>query len=239
MPYVSCPTCGERGKIPTGLIGVRIKCKQCGLSFLVAPPATKAVGAASAAAPVGAAAMAAAGPSAAVEAHGIEVEGLDASSWALPTEAAMALKAETDHATHAHAQSRRPPRHSSQSPHPPGPRVQDPDAEGQILRREIRPGPPGRGPQPLQPPGMGHQVHADTAHQGVHRCARRDHRRLARALQGRRIEPFTNPVHIATDLGVGRGSPILARSRIAVRKPDRGSPSTAIGELDPRLEPSV
>ena len=46
MPYVSCPTCGERGKIPTGLIGVRIKCKQCGLSFLVAPPATKAVGAA-------------------------------------------------------------------------------------------------------------------------------------------------------------------------------------------------
>ncbi len=103
MPYVSCPTCGERGKIPTGLIGVRIKCKQCGLSFLVAPPTTKAVGAATAPAPVGAAAMAAAGPSAAVEAHGIEVEGLDASSWALPTEAAMALKAETDHATHDHA----------------------------------------------------------------------------------------------------------------------------------------
>ena len=46
MPYVSCPTCGERGKIPSGLIGVRIKCKQCGLSFLVAPPAAKAVGAA-------------------------------------------------------------------------------------------------------------------------------------------------------------------------------------------------
>ncbi len=102
MPYVSCPTCGERGKIPTGLIGVRIKCKQCGLSFLVAPPATKAVGAATAAAP-SPAAMAAAGPSAAVEAHGIEVEGLDASSWAVPTETAMALKAETDHAAHAHA----------------------------------------------------------------------------------------------------------------------------------------
>jgi hypothetical protein len=29
--------------------------------------------------------------------HGIEVEGLDASSWAVPTETAMALKVEADH----------------------------------------------------------------------------------------------------------------------------------------------
>ena len=103
MPYVSCPTCGERGKIPSGLIGVRIKCKQCGLSFLVAPPATKAVSAAGATAPAGAAAMASAGPSAAVEAHGIEVEGLDASSWTVPTDVAVALKAETSPAAHAPA----------------------------------------------------------------------------------------------------------------------------------------
>ena len=44
----------------------------------------------------GAAAMATAGPSAAVEAHGIEVEGLDASSWTVPTETAAALKAQTE-----------------------------------------------------------------------------------------------------------------------------------------------
>jgi hypothetical protein len=103
MPYVSCPTCGERGKIPSGLIGVRIKCKQCGLSFLVAPPAAKAVSAAGAAAPTGAVAMASAGPSAAVEAQGIEVEGLDASSWTVPNETAIALKAESDRAAHAPA----------------------------------------------------------------------------------------------------------------------------------------
>lgn len=89
MPYVTCPTCGERGKIPSSLIGVRIKCRKCGLSFLVSPPAGKAaVGADGAAGH-----HASAGPSAAVEAHGIEVEGLDASAWALPTEAAAALAA--------------------------------------------------------------------------------------------------------------------------------------------------
>jgi hypothetical protein len=87
MPYVTCPTCGERGKIPSNLIGARIKCRKCGLSFQVSPPApAKAVGAAAPAA------MATAGPSAPVEAQGIEVEGLDASSWAVPTETGMALK---------------------------------------------------------------------------------------------------------------------------------------------------
>ncbi len=91
MPYISCPTCGERGKIPSSLIGTRIKCRKCGLSFQVSPPATKVVGAT--AAPV---AAATAGPSAAVEVHGIEVEGLDGSSWALPTESATLLKTESD-----------------------------------------------------------------------------------------------------------------------------------------------
>jgi ribosomal protein S27E len=84
MPYVTCPTCGERGKIPSSLIGARIKCRKCGLSFLVSPPSGKvAVGAGVA---TGGHASATAGPSAAVEVHGIEVEGLDASSWAVPTE---------------------------------------------------------------------------------------------------------------------------------------------------------
>jgi hypothetical protein len=88
MPYVTCPTCGERGKITSNLIGVRIKCRKCGLSFLVSPPAGRAaVGA-------GGAATAHAGPSAVVEVHGIEVEGLDASTWALPTETAAKLAAD-------------------------------------------------------------------------------------------------------------------------------------------------
>ena len=98
MPYVTCPTCGERGKIPSSLIGARIKCRKCGLSFQVSPPGTKAAGGGTAApAAVGTTAAATAGPTAAVELHGIEVEGLDASSWALPTETAMALKVEADH----------------------------------------------------------------------------------------------------------------------------------------------
>jgi hypothetical protein len=93
MPYVTCPTCGERGKIPSSLIGARIRCKKCGLSFLVSGPAGKA---AEAPAPAAAAAMATVttGPSAVVEAQGIEVEGLDASSWSLHTEAPLTLKAE-------------------------------------------------------------------------------------------------------------------------------------------------
>ena len=41
MPYVACPSCGERGKIPPTLVGARIKCKKCGISFNVAPSAAK------------------------------------------------------------------------------------------------------------------------------------------------------------------------------------------------------
>jgi len=86
MPYVTCPTCGERGKIPSTLIGHRIKCRKCGLSFQVSPPSVKAaVGAGLGATAPAAGAAATAGPSATVESQGIEVEGLDASSWALPT----------------------------------------------------------------------------------------------------------------------------------------------------------
>jgi hypothetical protein len=86
MPYVTCPTCGERGKITSNLIGVRIKCRKCGVSFLVSPPTAKAVGAGAVAAAAGPV-----GPSATVEAHGIEVEGLDASSWAVPNDIAPSI----------------------------------------------------------------------------------------------------------------------------------------------------
>jgi hypothetical protein len=44
MPSVACPTCGEKGKIPGHFIGIRIKCKKCGNSFLVTPPAPKGGG---------------------------------------------------------------------------------------------------------------------------------------------------------------------------------------------------
>jgi len=83
MPSVTCPTCGERGKIPPSLIGARIKCKKCGNSFMVSPPVAKAT------------VMTVTDPSPMAEGpHGIEVEGLDASSWSLSTETGDGLKVE-------------------------------------------------------------------------------------------------------------------------------------------------
>lgn len=75
MPYVACPSCGERGKIPPTLVGARIKCKKCGISFNVAPAAAKAV--AAAVAQVGAA------QPGEVTHEGIVVEGLDAEAWSV------------------------------------------------------------------------------------------------------------------------------------------------------------
>ncbi len=88
MPYVTCPTCGEKGKIPPNLVGARIKCRKCGLGFVVAAP--------SAAAKAGASAPGSASvPLVVAESlHGIEVEGLDAASWAVPAESATGLKVE-------------------------------------------------------------------------------------------------------------------------------------------------
>ncbi|MGO9467734.1 MAG: DUF4177 domain-containing protein [Isosphaeraceae bacterium] len=84
MAFVTCPSCGERGKIPSSLIGSRIKCKKCGVSFTVSSPAAKA---ASAAGSTGSA-------TAVATTEGIEVEGLDASAWSLSTETSGGLKAE-------------------------------------------------------------------------------------------------------------------------------------------------
>jgi hypothetical protein len=84
MPTVTCPSCGERGKIGASFIGSRLKCKKCGLSFLVSAPVAKQT-----------TEVAAAVPTREVGTHGgIEVEGLDASSWSLSTEVGSALKAE-------------------------------------------------------------------------------------------------------------------------------------------------
>jgi len=84
MPYVTCPSCTERGRIPPNLIGSRIKCKKCGVSFLVSPSAPKVTAGAAPALP----AAVAEGPG------GIEVEGLEASAWSLSTDVGGALKAE-------------------------------------------------------------------------------------------------------------------------------------------------
>ncbi len=83
MPYVKCPSCGERGKIGASLVGARIKCKQCGVSFQVSPPPAKAT--------AGLTTDFASPPATTYD--GIEVEGLDASAWTLSTEVGVALKA--------------------------------------------------------------------------------------------------------------------------------------------------
>ena len=105
MPYVTCPTCGERGKIPPNLVGARIKCRKCGLGFVVAAPASKAAAAGVPAMSESSGSL----PRVVAEplAGGIEVEGLDASSWALPSETVGLLKAEATPAS-AVDQSNRP-----------------------------------------------------------------------------------------------------------------------------------
>lgn len=77
MLLISCPSCGERGKIPTNLVGARIKCKKCGNAFHVVDPAKAPV----AAGVASGTATAVHGPPPVFE--GIAVEGLDASAWSL------------------------------------------------------------------------------------------------------------------------------------------------------------
>jgi hypothetical protein len=93
MPNVTCPSCGEKGKIPPQYIGTRIKCKKCGNAFLVTAPAPKA-------ATPGAEGPATPSAAAAQVQHGtgdhIAVEGLDDAAWeAAPT-------APADHHAPAH-----------------------------------------------------------------------------------------------------------------------------------------
>src|SRR5688572_2454645 len=35
MPIVACPKCGKSGSVPDHFVGKRIKCRECGASFLV------------------------------------------------------------------------------------------------------------------------------------------------------------------------------------------------------------
>lgn len=82
MPFVACPSCGERGKIPPTLVGSRIKCKKCGISFNVAPSAAKAPVAEGTAVAAGQATA----PASGTADGGIAVDGLEASAWAVATD---------------------------------------------------------------------------------------------------------------------------------------------------------
>ena len=93
MPSVTCPSCGEKGKVPSHLVGARIKCRKCNNSFMVTPPAAKpatAVVAAASAAPL----------SAAVKGDTIEVDGLDESAWSDTPVVAAEHDAEGEHHEH-------------------------------------------------------------------------------------------------------------------------------------------
>jgi hypothetical protein len=93
MLNVACPSCGERGKIPTSLVGQRIKCKKCGQAFNVVAPPGKAAAAAPAQAPALDPAPAAAMAAAPAAHDGIAVEGLDASAWSLAPDQPSTLSA--------------------------------------------------------------------------------------------------------------------------------------------------
>lgn len=102
MPYVACPSCGERGKIAPTLIGARIKCKKCGISFNVAPPTAKAAATSSGAV----AAVAAVEPSGTAH-EGIAIEGLDDSAWSVANDTSDNLKPQgaPEHAAHETTES--------------------------------------------------------------------------------------------------------------------------------------
>jgi len=104
MPYVACPKCGERGKIPPTLVGARIKCKKCGISFNVAPSAAKVPAAEGAAV---AAAQGTAQAAAGTADGGIAVAGLEASEWAVATDHPpdqLKVEAEADAGPSEHAE---------------------------------------------------------------------------------------------------------------------------------------
>src|SRR5689334_105840 len=99
MPNITCPSCGEKGKIPPTMIGKRIKCAKCGNAFLVAPPAPKV-----AASPPETAAVATPTPSVARVGTGdeIQVDGLDASAWETTPVASIDHEHEHDDEHHEH-----------------------------------------------------------------------------------------------------------------------------------------
>lgn len=110
MAFVTCPSCGEKGRLPKELVGKRIKCQKCGTAFLVAAPTPKVP--AAALTPEAAAAAHAAGAHAGHHGETIEVDGLDDSAWTATPEGDSAHGAE-----HAHDESPAAFTASPQEPH--------------------------------------------------------------------------------------------------------------------------
>ncbi|WP_165067703.1 DUF4177 domain-containing protein [Paludisphaera rhizosphaerae] len=99
MLHISCPSCGERGKIPAHLVGAKIKCKKCGAAFQV-PGADKVPAAVGA----GAAAAAASASAPTQTYDGIAVDGLDPAAWTLaPDQSSIVPAAEHHEPAHAAA----------------------------------------------------------------------------------------------------------------------------------------
>jgi hypothetical protein len=74
MIFVTCPSCGERGGLPNQLVGRKVRCQKCGKSFLAAAPTAESLTSGTALNLVAVAGKA--------TGDSIDVEGLDASSWA-------------------------------------------------------------------------------------------------------------------------------------------------------------
>jgi len=70
MMPVTCPSCGEKGNIPDQAIGKKVRCQKCSRSFLAGGPTAGPSGPAAADEP------------ARPGEEAIEVDGLDASTWA-------------------------------------------------------------------------------------------------------------------------------------------------------------
>jgi hypothetical protein len=74
MIFVTCPSCGEKGGLPNQLVGRKVRCQKCGKSFLAAAPTAESLTSGSALNLVAVAGKPGDGS--------IDVEGLDAASWA-------------------------------------------------------------------------------------------------------------------------------------------------------------
>ena len=88
MIFVSCPACGEKGGLPDHLIGKKIRCQKCGKGFLAAAPTVENLISGS-----GLNLIAVAKNSG----DTIDVDGLDASTWAATAVVAEKPAPEVEH----------------------------------------------------------------------------------------------------------------------------------------------
>jgi hypothetical protein len=133
MPTVTCPSCGERGRIPGHFVGTRIKCKKCGVAFLVTGAAAKT--AAPAAGNLGPGARepnpfeAHSGPPHA----GIVVEGLNEAEWSSTTAVATP---EPDH-DHDHPHDEATSAFTASHPDTPTPQAGPGTAGGPVKQYKV------------------------------------------------------------------------------------------------------